>query len=134
MSLDSTLQTVMGTLPECVAAGYVDMDSGLLLGVHTSDPHPQEVLDILAAVTVDLFRGANVAALGRMFGAAGDVAAGAGQPFNEIIMFSEAHMHVFLRTAKFPEHVLCFTCRRGANPGRVLTRARLAIDSVSQAV
>ena len=131
MSLDSTLQTVMATLPECVAAGYVDMESGLLLGVHTSDPHPQEVLDILAAVTVDLFRGTNVAALGRMFGAAGDGASG---PFNEIIMFSDDYIHVFLRTAKYPEHVICFTCRRSANPGRVLTRARLAIDRVSQAV
>ncbi len=131
MSLDERLQTVMGTLPECVAAGYVDMESGLLLGVHTLDPHPQEVLDLLAAATLDLFQGKNVAALKQMFATEGDSAA---QQFNEVILLSDGYIHIFLRTARFPKHVICFTCRRGAKLGRVLTRARLAVDGISQAV
>ncbi|MGB3315626.1 MAG: hypothetical protein WBB85_14550 [Albidovulum sp.] len=131
MSLDSTLQMTMGVLPECVASGYIDLESGLLLGVHTVDPHPQEVLDTLVTATVDLFQGSNVVAMGKMFQAPGDSPKGC---FNEVIMFSDDHIHVFLRTRKHPEHVICFVCRKSANPGMVLTRARLAIDTVSQAV
>ena len=40
MSLDSTLSKVQGSIPECVAAGYVDMQTGMLLGVKTVDSHP----------------------------------------------------------------------------------------------
>jgi hypothetical protein len=134
MSLDSTLETEMGTLPECVASGYVDMESGLLLGVHTFVPHPQEDLDMLAATTLDLFQGANVVSMGKLFQVSGDAAPGGKRHFNEIIMFSDDHIHVFMRTRKFPDHIIFFICRKSANPGLVLTRARLAVDTVSQAV
>lgn len=134
MSLDSTLETAMGTLPDCEASGYVDMESGLLLGVHTADPHPQEVLDLFAAASMDLFQGANVVAMEKMFRASGVDGPGTKRQFNEIIMFSDEHIHVFMRTRKFPDHIIFFVCRKSANPGIVLTRARLAVDKVSQAV
>jgi hypothetical protein len=38
-------------IPECVAAGYVDMATGMLLAVNTVDSHPQEVLDTVSAAT-----------------------------------------------------------------------------------
>ena len=55
MSLDAKLASVSTTVPECVAAGYVDISSGMLLAVKTVDSHPQEVFELLAAATADLF-------------------------------------------------------------------------------
>ena len=55
MALDEALAKSRGDVPECVAVGYVDMSTGMLLGVATVDSHPQEVLDLVAAATADLF-------------------------------------------------------------------------------
>jgi hypothetical protein len=51
-----TVTSMRRDVPECVAAGMVDM----LLALDTVDSHPQEVLDLLAAATFDLFQGRNV--------------------------------------------------------------------------
>ena len=45
MSLDVAISSVQKTVPECVAVGFVDMKTGMLLGVRTVDSHPQEFWD-----------------------------------------------------------------------------------------
>ncbi|MGD8999786.1 MAG: hypothetical protein PVF75_05190, partial [Granulosicoccaceae bacterium] len=67
MSLDSTLQEAVASIPECVAAGYVDLSTGMLLGVKTVESHPAEVLEVVAAATADLFQGTNVMLIESMF-------------------------------------------------------------------
>ncbi|MFC3217139.1 hypothetical protein [Comamonas sp. JC664] len=41
-------------MPECLAAGYVDVATGMLLAIRTVDSHPREVIDLVAAATADL--------------------------------------------------------------------------------
>jgi hypothetical protein len=67
MSLDQALADVIKNVPECLAAGWVDMSTGMLLGVKTVDSHPQEILDMVAAATGDLFQGSNVSAIESMW-------------------------------------------------------------------
>ena len=67
MSLDKALNEAMKQIPECVAAGFVDLSTGMLLGVKTLDSHPAEVLEIVAAATSDMFQGANVSLIENMF-------------------------------------------------------------------
>ena len=67
MSLDAELSKVQGSVPECVAVGFVDMTTGMLLGVKTVDSHPQEVLDLVAAATGEIFQGTNVSAIEKLF-------------------------------------------------------------------
>jgi hypothetical protein len=67
MSIDKALATAQSEVPECVAVGYVDMVSGLLLAVKTVDSHPSEVLDLVAAATGDLFQGKNVMEIEKLF-------------------------------------------------------------------
>ena len=43
MSLDATLQKAVTSIPECVAAGFVDLASGMVLSIKTVDSHPSEV-------------------------------------------------------------------------------------------
>ena len=54
MSLDSVLTQAAASVPECLAAGYVDAASGMLLSIRTVDSHPREVIDLVAAATADL--------------------------------------------------------------------------------
>lgn len=134
MSLDKALQTAMAGVPECLASGYVDMDSGMVLSVQTVDSHPQEVIDTLAAATADLFQGASVTYIENIFKKFRGTENDDSHYFQEMFIFSENLLHTFIRTKKYPSHVICFVCRKNANPGMVLTKSRMSVDAICAAV
>jgi hypothetical protein len=135
MSLDKALVTAQSQIPECVAAGYVDMESGLLLGVKTVDSHPSEVLDLVAAATGDLFQGSNIVEVERLFKKARGLPADADMHyFNEIVVFSTNLIHVFIRSRRYPNHAAVFVSRVSVNVGMMLVKARAAISAVESAV
>lgn len=131
MSLDETFQNAINSVPECVASGCVDMTTGMLLGAQTDGNHSQAKLDVVAAATADLFRGASVAEIETMFRKANGNGGAKGHYYQEILVFSEELVHVFLRTRNYPEHVVVFVCRKNANPGIVLAKTRMVLDSVA---
>lgn len=128
-TLDSALQKAVTMIPDCVASGYVDLSSGMLLGIKTVDSHPREVMDLLAAATADLFQGPNVQAIEKLFRKARGVPENGAHYFQEIIVNSDNLIHVFLR-GKRQEQVACFVCRKGANLGMVLTKARMVAPEI----
>jgi hypothetical protein len=123
-TLDDALAKAIATVPECLAAGYVDVGSGMLLGVKTVDSHPSEVMDLLAAATHDLFQGPNVTSIEQIFKKARGLADDGFHYFKEVIVNSENLIHVFIRSKADADHVICFVCRLSANLGMVLTKAR----------
>lgn len=133
MSLDTSLAAAQSTIPECVAIGLVDMQTGMLLGVRSLDSHPQEVLDLVAAATGDIFQGTNVVAIENLFkkvrGVSNDT-----HYFNEIIVNSQNLLHVFQRCKKNQNMVLVVVCRISANLGMVLTKSRLELAKVEASV
>ena len=133
MSLDAALNKAASLVPECLAAGYVDTESGMLLAIKTVDSHPREVIDLVAAATADLFNGPNVSMIERMFKKSRGVADDGHHYFQEIIVNSDNLIHVFLR-GKRQQQVVCFVCRKGANLGMVLTKARVAMPEVEAAL
>jgi hypothetical protein len=120
----------MNQVPECVAAGYVDMATGMLLSVKTVDSHPQEVLDLVSAATADLFQGNNVTAIENMFKRSRGIKPDNQHYFQEIVVFSENLLHMFLRCKKNTNHVLVFVCRKSANVGMVIAKSRITLTSV----
>lgn len=111
-------------VPECVAAGLVDMSTGMLLAVDTLDDHPSEVLDLLAAATFDLFQGRNVVMIEEIFKARRGVQDDR-HLFQEIIVNSDNLVHVFLRSPKNQDIVSVVVCRRTANIGMLLAQSRI---------
>lgn len=128
--LDRSLQLAMSEVPECVAAGCVDVATGMLLSAKTVDSHPQEVLDMLSAATVDLFQGTNVSAIENLFRKARGGKADGRHHFQEIVTFSENLLHMFLRCRRNTGHVLVFVCRSSANVGMVIAKSRMALALV----
>ena len=126
MSIELALQRAISEIPECVAAGYVDLSTGMLLGIKTVDSHPAEVMDILAAATSDLFQGSNVRTIEALFKKARGVKDGK-HYFQEIIVNSDNLVHVFIRSKTNEEHVSCFVCRKSVNLGMAITKARQAV-------
>ena len=134
-NLDQTIAAACSTIPECLAGGYIDISSGMLLSVKTVDSHPSEVIDMLAAATGDLFAGPNVVAIENLFKKArGLASAETPRYFQEIIVNSENLIHVFLRGKRYPDYVACFVCRKTANLGMALTKARAAMPAIEAAV
>lgn len=131
MSLDQSLQKAVSSIPECVAAGFIDLASGMLLSVKTVDSHPSEVMDLLAAATADLFQGANVTTIEQIFKKARGIPANDGHHyFQEIIVNSDNLLHIFLRGKTNESLVACFVCRKSANLGMALTKARASMPEL----
>lgn len=133
MSLDTQLQQAVTAIPECIAGGYVDVGTGMLLGVKTVDSHPSEVMDLLAAATGDLFQGSNVVAIENIFQNARGVQVGQ-HYFQEIVVLSENLVHVFLRGKTYTDHVITFVCRKSVNLGMALTKARLEAPKLEASI
>lgn len=134
MSLDNMLQKVVTEVPECVASGYVDLSSGMLLGAKTVDSHPSEVLELVAAATSDLFQGSNVSTIESLFKKARGVKEDGHHYFQEIIINSDNLIHVFIRGKSNEEHVLTVVCRKSANLGMVLSKTRSIMPEVEKSV
>ncbi|GAB3527510.1 hypothetical protein [Phytohabitans suffuscus] len=114
------------TVPECVAAGVVDMSTGMLLAVDTVDSHPSEVLDLLAAATFDMFQGRNVVMIEDIFKKRRGIQT-AQHYFRELLVNSENLIHLFLRSTVADDMVAVVVCRRSANVGMVFAQARTVL-------
>lgn len=134
MSLDTTFAATINTIPECVAGGYVDISSGMLLSVKTVDSHPQEVIALVAAATADLFAGQNITMIEKLFKKSRGLEDDGHHYFQEIVVNSDNLIHVFLRGKRYPDYVAVFVCRRTANLGMALTKARMAMPEIETAV
>jgi hypothetical protein len=133
-ALDRALQMAMNQIPECLAAGYVDMSTGMLLSVKTVDSHPQEVLDLAAAATAELFQGPNVTAIENIMKKARGLKLDTPPYFQEIVVFSENLLHMFIRCKRNTNHVILFVSRKSANVGMMIAKSRIVLPSVDGAL
>ncbi|MGB0712445.1 MAG: hypothetical protein ACPGUC_02685 [Gammaproteobacteria bacterium] len=123
MSADSIIAKCMSTVPKALAAGVVDLTSGMLMAIKTTDSHPQQVLDLVAAATSELFEGETVKSIEDHFRRArGDTYDGS--YFREIIVTSYNLVHVFARMKSTDSMVAVVVVRNDANLGMVLAKFR----------
>ena len=130
--LSTVLINCVAAVPECVAAAYVDLNSGLLLTIKAVDSHPTEMYDMLAAATADMFQGKNIVAIEDMFKKFRGIESEY-HYFEEIIVNSANLLHLFLRGRKYPDTAVVFICRRTANLGMALSRARSSLPEIEMA-
>jgi len=124
MSLESALAKAQNVVPECVAIGYVDMNTGMLLGAKTVDAHPEDVLDLVAAATADLFQGASVSSIESLFRKSRKEQEEGAHDFQEILVVSENLLHVFLRCKQNADQAVVFVARATVNIGMAVSKSR----------
>ena len=134
MSFDTALTKAQQSVPECLAVGYVEMSTGMLLGVKTVDSHPPEILDLVAAATADLFQGQSVTSIEKMFRKSRGQTEDGRHYFKEVIIVSDHLVHIFLRGKDKTDQALVFVCRSTASIGMVLTKSRQCLREVEDAV
>ncbi|MEU8512882.1 hypothetical protein AB0C76_15010 [Kitasatospora sp. NPDC048722] len=121
--VSSVVKGLRAEVPDCVAAGVIDMSTGMLLSVETVDSHPPEVLDMLAAATLDLFQGRNVVMIEGIFKERRGVVSDR-HYFQEILVNSDNLAHLFLRVDSADEVVAVVVCRKSVNVGMLFAQAR----------
>lgn len=99
------------------------MATGMLLSVDTVDSHPPEVLDLLAAATLDLFQGRTVVMIEDVFKERRGVTSDQ-HYFQEVLVNSENLTHLFLRNTTSEDVVAVVVCRRSVNVGMLFAQAR----------
>jgi hypothetical protein len=132
--LNQALAIAMSSIPECLAAAYVDLTSGLLMAVNTVESLPTEVMDMLAAASSDLFAGKSVVTIENMFKKTRGQAMNSHHFFQEVIVNSDHTIHVFLRGKRHPEHIACFVCNKSVNLGMALATSRAVLSDLETAI
>jgi hypothetical protein len=129
--LDNALADILNNVPDCIATGWVDIRSGLLLEVHTADS-ADDGREIVTDATSNVFRGPLVTAIEAMFQRALGEAT-AGHYFREIVVMSNDLIHMFARCKRNTDHVLVVVTRISANLGALITRTRAALSALDNA-
>lgn len=123
MKIEEVSKAVLSNVPSALACGIVDMGTGMLLDVKTTESHPSSVLELVAAGTKEMFEGDMVQSIENQFrNARGDQHK---DPyFEEIIVNSKNLIHVFCRMKSNPGVVLVAVTRKSANLGLVVMKTR----------
>jgi hypothetical protein len=120
------VKTLRSDAPDCVAAGVVDMSTGMLLAFETVETHPAEVLDLLAGATLDLFQGRTVIMIEDVFKERRGVVSDK-HYFQEILVNSDNLTHLFVRVNALQDVVAVVVCRRSVNVGMLFAQVRRVI-------
>ena len=131
--LDQALEDAMASVPGCLAAGYVDITTGILVCAKTTTSRPQEMLDLVSGATIGLFRESNLAAIEGWFRDDGDTA-NAHDICQEIVVVSEHLLYLFTRCRTNDDHVAVFVTQKSDNVGLVMAKSRVAVNALDRAV
>lgn len=123
MSAESIVKNAISNVPKAVAAGVVDMASGLLLSIKTVESHPQRVLDVLAPATRELFEGEMVLTIENLFKQARGIKNDE-RYFQEILISSTNLWHYFARLKSNSRVVLTVVTMADVNMGMLLMKCR----------
>ena len=119
---------VVEDVADCIAVGVVDLNTGMLMGVHHTVPHfTQAYLDAVAAAAVDMFRGKNVRRVEEM------LSKQRGTPVKdafEEIFISSSHVFHFMKLIREKEAVVVMVTRKTTNQGMGWSAMRAALDEI----
>ncbi|GLZ35973.1 hypothetical protein Lesp02_81600 [Lentzea sp. NBRC 105346] len=110
----------------CVAAGVVDMATGMLLSFETTETHPAEVMDLLAGATLDLFQGRTVTMIEDVFKERRGISS-TEHYFQEILVNSSNLTHLFIRNNHHADVVAVVVCPKSVNIGMLFASARRVV-------
>jgi len=129
--LTGMVKSLRSEVPDCVAAGVIDMSTGMLLSVETVDNHPPEVLDLLAAATLDLFQGRNVVMIEDIWKERRGIRSDE-HYFQEILVNSNNLTHLFLRAESRDDLVVVVVCRKTVNVGMLFAQSRRVLKDTGR--
>lgn len=134
MSLDAVLEESMRSVPECIAAAYVDMSTGLLLSSTSVGNYDHGHFEYVAAKTADLFQGPAIVAIENMWKQWRKQPIDDHHLFQEMLIMSDNMLHMFIRCKKNRDHAVVYIARKSANIGMLIAKTRVTVDPLESAL
>lgn len=131
--IDDACREVVSKVEGSVACGVVDLDTGMLLGIFNNAQYTQTLNEVVAAATMDLFRGSNVGRVEQMVRAHRGVPENGEHYFQEINVSSEHNYH-FAKTIKKGRAVIMLVTKKTTNIGMGWAMLKSVIGSVEPLV
>jgi hypothetical protein len=127
-STTEVCKTILDRVDDCLAVGVVDLNTGMLMGVHHSVPYfTQAYLDAVAAAAVEMFRGKNVRRVEEMLSQQrGEVIK---DSFEEIFISSPKVFH-FMATIKDKGAVVVMVTKKTVNQGMGWAAIRTNLNAI----
>jgi hypothetical protein len=127
-STNDVCKSVVEKVDDCLALGVVDLNTGMLMGVHHTVPYfTQAYLDAVAAAAVEMFRGKNVRRIEELLSQQrGETIK---DSFEEIFISSPKTFH-FMATIKDKGAVVVMVTKKTVNQGMGWAAVRTSLPSI----
>jgi hypothetical protein len=132
-NLEQALDDAVRSVPDCLIAGYVDLPTGVLLGVKTMGKHPQEALDLISSTVADLFGQADLSAVENWLLDGQEEATPGANACQEFVVMSDELLHMYTRCKDNDEHAVVLIARKSANVGMLISKSRKAAGFITNA-
>lgn len=130
--LSRTLHDIIQQVPGCEALAYVNIQQGELIGIETKEIIPENVCQLVASATMELFTAPNVVQISEIFKAKKGIPESQSN-FNEIIVHGDGNIYVFIRAQSRNDRVGVFSCDDSVSSGMVLHHARQLMPQIELA-
>jgi hypothetical protein len=127
--IDDACRDVVTKVDGAVACGVVDLDTGMLLGIHNGSQYTQTLNEIVAAASMDLFRGPNVGKIEQLVRSHRGIPEDGRHYFQEIHITSENNFH-FAKTLKGGKAVIMLVTKKTTNIGMGWAQLKSVIPAV----
>lgn len=131
--IDDACKEVVGKVDGAVACGVVDLDTGMLLGIFNAAQYTQTLNEVVAAATMDLFRGPNIARVEQMVRAHRGIPENGERYFQEVHVTSSNNYH-FAKVIKGGKAVVMLVTKKTTNIGMGWAQLKTIIPTVEPLV
>jgi len=130
--INQICESVVNDVQDAQACGIVDLNTGMLIGVHHTVPHfTQSYLDAVAAAAVDMFRGKTVRRVEELLSKVRG--SEVKDSFEEIFISSPVVYH-FMSLIRGKEAVVVLVTKKTTNQGMGWSSLRSAIGEFEKAL
>lgn len=127
--LDAILKNIVSIIDGAVACGVVDLDNGMLLGIHNASGYARHLNELVSGATMDLFRGPTISRVEESVRAHRGQAEDGAHYFEEMHIVSAHNFH-FAKTVKEGRYVIMLVTQKTTNIGMGWAQLRTSLPTV----
>lgn len=127
--IDDACKDVVGNVDGAVSCGVIDLSTGMILGIYNNAQYTQTLNEVVAAATLDMFRGANVTRIEKMVRSHRGVPEDGEHYFEEVHVSSRNNYH-FAKTIKSGKAAIVLVTKKTTNIGMGWAQLKSVIPDV----
>ena len=131
--IDDACREVVNNVDGAVACGVVDLETGMLLGIHNASQYTQTMNEVVAAATMDMFRGPNIGRIEQMVRSHRGMPENGDHYFQEIHITSTYNFH-FAKVIRSGKAVMMLVTKKTTNIGMGWAQLKASIPTVEPLV